>query len=117
MYEHITPVIKGLHWLPIERRIQYKILYCAHTHKVIHGEAPQYISDMVQVKAPTRTLRSTNNTQLCIPHSNTKTYGDPSFRKTSAVLWNVLPDYMRNIETTDCFKFTLMTHLFICEFD
>ena len=114
-YEHITPVLKELHWLPIERRIQYKILL--YTYKALHGEAPHYITDMVQVKMPSRTLRSSSATQLCIPHSNTKTYGDRSFRKASAVLWNALPESMRTIATTNSFKRSLKTHLFICEYD
>lgn len=26
--EHITPVLKRLHWLPVKYRIQYKVLLC-----------------------------------------------------------------------------------------
>ena len=37
-YDHITPVLKDLHWLPIRKRIAFKILLL--TFKCIHGCAP-----------------------------------------------------------------------------
>ena len=83
-YEHISPVLMELHWLPVEMRIQYKILL--YTHKAIHGDSPQYIKDLVKVKAPTRSLRSSSAIQLCMPHTNTRTYGDRSFRTAAATL-------------------------------
>ena len=39
--DHITPVLRQLHWLPISQRIAYKILLL--TFKALHGLAPQYI--------------------------------------------------------------------------
>ena len=39
-YDHITPVLKDLHWLPVEYRINYKILLLAY--KAQHGMAPPY---------------------------------------------------------------------------
>ena len=40
-YTHITPILKQLHWLPIQHRTKYKIL--THTFKVLHDELPTYI--------------------------------------------------------------------------
>jgi len=114
-YDHITPVLKELHWLPVERRIQYKVLL--YTHKAIHGDAPVYIKELVQVKSSQRTLRSNSSINLQVPHTNTRTYGDRSFKKAAAVLWNKLPDHMKNITVIDCFKRALKTHLFIQEFN
>ena len=34
-YEHITPVLMDLHWLPVEQRIKYKILLL--TYKSLNG--------------------------------------------------------------------------------
>ena len=45
--DHITPVLERLHWLPISRRIQYKILTL--TYKIINGSAPAYLCDLVQI--------------------------------------------------------------------
>ena len=41
-YSHITPALYDLHWLPIHARIHFKILLLAF--KVIHGQAPAYLS-------------------------------------------------------------------------
>ena len=38
---HITPVLKELHWLPVESRVQYKILTL--TYKALNGQAPAYL--------------------------------------------------------------------------
>ena len=42
---HIRPVLKSLHWLPIDFRIIFKILLI--TFKAINGLAPSYISDLI----------------------------------------------------------------------
>jgi len=52
--EHITPVLVDLHWLPIEYRVRYKILVL--TFKAIKDESPRYISDLVSMYRPTRSL-------------------------------------------------------------
>jgi len=114
-HDHITPVLKELHWLPVERRVEYKVLM--YTHKAIHGDAPVYLKELVQIKTSQRTLRSNSSINLQVPHTSTRAYGDRSFRKAAADLWNKLPDHMKNITVTDCFKRALKTHLFIQEFD
>ena len=38
--EHMTPVLRDLHWLPINRRIEFKILL--FVFKAFHSEAPLY---------------------------------------------------------------------------
>ncbi len=39
-YNHITPILQSLHWLPIKFRISYKILLL--TYKALNGLAPAY---------------------------------------------------------------------------
>ncbi len=41
-YEHISPVLSTLHWLPTKHRIDFKILLI--TYKALNGLAPQYLS-------------------------------------------------------------------------
>ena len=43
--EHITPVLKQLHWLKVRERIKYKILIL--THKAFYGNAPPYLCSLV----------------------------------------------------------------------
>ena len=40
--------LKTLHWLPIQQRIEYKIL--TTIFKCIKGTAPQYLQDLIQLK-------------------------------------------------------------------
>ena len=44
--EHITPVLRRLHWPPVRQRITYKILLL--TNKALNGIAPKYIADLLQ---------------------------------------------------------------------
>ncbi len=54
-YNHITPVLKHLHWLPVKQRIVFKILLIAY--KALNGLAPEYIRELITPKEPTRRLR------------------------------------------------------------
>ena len=42
---HITPVLRELHWLRISDRIIFKILIL--THKAFHGVAPVYLCELI----------------------------------------------------------------------
>ena len=55
-FYHITPVLKDLHWLPVEQKLEYKVLLL--TYKTLHGKAPEYISQLLSLYTPTRPLRS-----------------------------------------------------------
>ena len=40
-YDHITPSLINLHWLPVTNRIEFKIAMLVH--KYIYGVSPQYL--------------------------------------------------------------------------
>ena len=109
-HEHITPVLRYLHWLPIKYRINFKILLL--TFKVLHGLAPVYLSDLVTVYKPNRTLRSSKELLLVTPSYNLKSYGYRSFSVSAPVLWNSLPSSIRDITCLTSFKRELKTYLF-----
>ena len=44
-YEHITPSLIDLHWLPVEYRIIYKIL--SLIYKAVNGLSPSYMSNLL----------------------------------------------------------------------
>ena len=108
--DHITTALRDLHWLPVRRRIEYKILVLVF--KALKGLAPPYITDMVSIYIPERPLRSANGRLLKVPKTKTKTFGDRSFYKSAPVLWNSLPPCIRNCNTLDTFKRQLKTHIF-----
>ena len=59
---HITHLHFDLHWLLISSRIQYKIaLACFH---IISGTAPPFLSELLHVYSPSRSLRSHSDTRI-----------------------------------------------------
>ena len=47
--DHITPVLKEIHWLPVQQRIEFKILLL--TYKALNNMAPSYITSMFTMQA------------------------------------------------------------------
>ena len=109
-FDHITPILMDLHWLPVNYRIQYKILLM--TYKALNNIAPGYISDLIQLKASPRVLRSNDKMLLHIPISKQKTYGDRAFSRTAPVIWNSIPQELRQSPSLDIFKRHIKTFLF-----
>ncbi|XP_054842011.1 uncharacterized protein LOC129334090 [Eublepharis macularius] len=52
---HITPVLRQLHWLPVEFRIMFKVLVL--TFKALSGLGPAYLRDRLSLYVPRRPLR------------------------------------------------------------
>lgn len=76
-YESVSPVLASLHWLPVEFRVQYKVLLMVF--KGLHGLAPEYIADMLICSDPTAFLWSSFGFKLSVPKSRLKTKGDLAF--------------------------------------
>lgn len=108
--DHITPVLRQLHWLPVNERIVFKVLLL--TFKVLNGYAPSYLSSLLEHYVPGRTLRSASKGLLIVPKSTTATYGDRAFSIAAPKLWNDLPVRIRNADSINQFKSLVKTHLF-----
>ena len=59
-YEHVTPMLVELHWLPVKERIVYKI--CLFVFKCLNHSAPQYLQDLVIPYKKERSLRRRTRT-------------------------------------------------------
>ena len=44
-HDHVTPLLKELHWLPIKQRIVFKVLTVVH--KCIQNKAPVYLNSLI----------------------------------------------------------------------
>ena len=84
-YDHIMPLLRELQWLPIQQRIEFKILLI--TFKALNKQAPTYLTDLLISYTPSRSLRSSSKNLSKIPMYNLKSYGGRSFALASAVLW------------------------------
>ena len=117
-YEHITPVLYTLHWLPVQYRVNFKVLILAF--KAIHGLAPDYISDLICIRDKSPYSLRSNNIGLLLAQPRArfkKTLGDRSFTSAAPKLWNMLPCHIRNADSFNSFKKSLKTHLFRLAFD
>ena len=106
---HITLALRQLHWLPVVKRIQFKMLLL--TFKAIHGLSPPYISELITVKPKsTYGLRSNNSTLLLPPTLKMlPTLGARSFAAAAPALWNKL---LADVMTVTSLKKSIKTFLF-----
>ena len=110
-FDHITPVLCRLHWLPVRYQVTFKILLLVY--KALHAKAPAYITCLLKAKPVGRySLRSDAQDMLVVPKTMCKTFGDRAFAKAAPSLWNELPDDIRRASSVEIFKNQLETFLF-----
>ena len=107
-FDHVTPLLKDLHWLPVSYRISFKIALLAY--KCINGSAPSYLSDFLVTKSKTRCLRSNSKNTLKVPFCKTK-IGTRAFTVAAPEVWNPIPEHIK-AENMENFKKKLKTHYF-----
>ena len=109
-HEHVTPSLINLRWLPIRFRINFKIAMFAF--KCIHGQAPNYLKNLIAIKKSTRhNLRSSSVLQLQDNSTKTKkTLGDRAFTHAAARVWNSLPQEIKTQKQHSTFKSKLKTY-------
>ena len=99
-----------LHWLPVDKRIIYK-LSCL-TFKAKKG-IPNYLGRNIQDYVPCRDLRSAQTGQLR-ELKFSSVFSSKSFEIAAPLLWNSLElsDDIRQAESYSSFKLKLKTRLF-----
>ena len=112
-FDHITPVLHDLHWLPVQKRIVFKI--ATLVYKCMHEMAPSYLArDCVPASsvAGRSRLRSGSGYDLVwsgkATVSRTRTFGT-----SGPTVWNALPVELRAPELSiESFRKKLKTYLF-----
>ena len=108
---HGSPLLAQLHWLPIEKRIQFKTLL--YVFKCLNDIAPPYLSDMFHLHQSNRQgLRSSSDRTRLTTHKSRLSYGKHAFSHSAAELWNSLPIIVRDSSCVVTFKSKLKTYLF-----
>ena len=108
-FEHITPILKKLHWLPIKQRIDYKL--CLLTFKTLQIRQPLYLFNSLSFPSHSLSTRSSDSSVLSIPYVRTS-LGKRAFSVIAPRLWNSLPPDTRNSLSLSTFRSKLKTHLF-----
>ena len=92
-FDHITPVLKELHWLPVRERVDFKI--GCMTFKALRNKQPTYLSDVL-LRIPFRKSAAARR----------------SFCFAVPTIWNSLKSSTRDATSIGTFKTRLKTELF-----
>ena len=112
-FDHITPVLKNLHWLKIDESIQYKMIL--QVHKCLKMKSPFYLSSKLSTVSSLpekKRTRSSNTMDIARMRANT-ILGNKRFKVGAPILWNNLLNHLKSITFTKTFSKCLKTHLMI----
>ena len=111
--DHVTSALNQLHWLPVHRRIQFKL--CSMMHSIHVQQSPVYLTNLVQGSAAHQRrpgLRSGDSTEYRLPRCRS-TLGMRAFSYAGPLAWNTLPPALRDITDRKQFRKSLKTHLYV----
>ena len=108
---HATPLLRTLHWLPVDQRIRYKLVLMTYKAKVL--KTPDYLHKLLsdRTTSSSMSLRSSSRTLLC-PKLTRTNYGDRAFSASAPVIWNELPANFNFSDNLNIFRKRLKTFLF-----
>jgi len=69
MFSRATPLFQNLHWLPIQKRVTYKL--CVLMFDIVRGSAPSYLTDLCNICSDDR-FHSVSRGLFAQPTINTK---------------------------------------------
>ena len=116
-YTWITPVLRILHWLPVQFRSEFKL--ATLVYKFIHTGFPKYFAPSLSTYHTTYNTRCSQSIAnfLNVPkfqptfHKSTKHFGS-SFAFDAPTVWNSLPEDIRALPTVASFRKELKTYLY-----
>jgi len=97
--DHISLVLCQLHWLPVQRRVNFKP--ACFVYSSLSGQAPPYLADNIHLVSEGRRhqLRSSTDGSSVVPCTH-NTYGDRSFAAAGPCVWNSLPVHLHDVDTS-----------------
>ena len=72
----------------LQRYIHMSFIIFVLTFRALHGQAPQYLSDLLKPHSSSWALRSLDQRLLVVPRTRFKTRGDGAFQTVAPRLWN-----------------------------
>ncbi|KAM9399248.1 uncharacterized protein ACWYII_031534 [Salvelinus alpinus] len=112
-FSHVTPLLRSLHWLPVEARIRYKTMVLAYG--AVRGTAPPYLQALIRPYTQTRALRSSTSALLAslpLRKYSSRSAQSKLFAALAPQWWNKLPHDARSAESITTFRRHLKPHLF-----
>jgi len=99
--DHISLVLRQLHWLPVRQRVDFKV--ATLVHQSLSGISPPYLADDCRLVADARErrLRSTAS-RTCVVTRTYSTFGNRAFGAAGPRLWNSLLSHLKDAMLTYC---------------
>ena len=98
--DHIQPLLKRLHWLPIRQRVDFKVALL--TYSIRYSDEPQHLNSLLMDYKPNRSLRSAEEYLLVVPRTKLSSTSR-AFSVAAPKLWDNLPLDIRNSKTMSIF--------------
>jgi len=118
-FDHVTPSLIQLHWLPVSYRIKFKL--CCFIHAIYYGRSPTYLMQTVQSVSASRQrsgLRSSSTSAMdyTLPRLRTK-FHERAFSHAGPSTWNTVPDNIPTMADPVMFQKLLKSHYFNAAFN
>ena len=102
-HEHIRPLLKALHWLPVKERIIFKT--ATFVFHFFAATLPPYLSSCLSVYIPPRTLWCRSDwKKLSCARRTLKGFGYWSFSVQIPLVWNNLPTHIWHCSSLSQFR-------------
>jgi len=111
--DHITLVLRQLHWLSVRPRVDDNI--ACLVHQSLAGQIPAYLADDIQLGRTLIAVRYVSAAvRTCFVPQTHNSFRDQSFSAAGLRVWNSLPPHLSQDMNFAHFKHTLKTFLFGC---
>jgi len=107
---HAQALLRTLHWLPIQHRIEYKVAVLTFKSRS-SATAPTHLSRHIKASVSEQILRSPDVPLLDKPFTRTD-FARRAFRCSAPTVWNLLPETILSADSLSVFKSRLKTYFF-----
>ena len=107
-YDHVTPLLKSLSWLPVKDQLYYRQAIMAF--KCMTGQAPEYLSSRFITREQVSERTTRRSQKLNIPIFRTAS-GQKTFYYMTVKLWNNLESFLKLSPSVEVFKRSLRSQL------
>ena len=109
-FDHITPLLKGLRWLPIRQQLYFR--FAVLVFKCMTRCAPEYLTSKLVRRSAVSTRNTRNSQLLNIPLFRTAS-GQRTFQYRATSLWNEFQPALKLSPSVTNFKRLLRQNLCI----
>ena len=107
-YDHVTPELKRLSWLPVSSQLYYRNALLAF--KCMNGRAPEYLRTFFTKRCDVNRYTTMNSQLLSVPLFKTAS-GQRTFYYRTVSIWNSLESILKLSSNESIFKKRLKSKL------